>query len=217
MNLQFYPTPPSLVEKLLSISPAEKLAGVDPLKSAGSGEDLGDLVRGVLINRASDARYEFSQSDARIYSCGDIASARAIAEAADVVAAILDGSYAGACIAGILTRHPLVESFTLEFTTSQEYSDGSYYTAKNVNVIDLAFVEGSENGEADSGQYANVILDEIRDLGFDDDLYAGFVGPEPGEDLDAKVSRTALKHLLEMDKIDGLAVAKIVLETVSVA
>jgi hypothetical protein len=111
-------------------------------------------------------------------------------------------------------------------TTTQEYDDQNYFNARNANVADLKFVDGVSSvnmedfggDEFDPAQYADYILDEIRDQSIEYDLHCGFAGSdERTEDLDVKVSRTALKDLLDADKVDGLAVAKILLATASEA
>lgn len=200
-----------------------KALAVSLLKNAADGQELAHLVKDVLVDLVDGARYAFDKNEDTVRpSGGDIDSARAIAEAGDAVTRTLDMSYAGACIAEILVRHPLVESFTVEFTTTQEYDDNNYFTAKNVNIVDLAFVNGvpsvilgdSGGEEVDPLEYADDILDKIRDESSEYDLYDGFAGPDMvDEDFEVKVSRTALKSLLGQDTIDGLAVAKIVLAT----
>lgn len=195
---------------------------VSLLRNAAQGQDLAKLVSDVMVELANDARYVFDKNDTVRPNGSDIASARAIAEAGESVTRVLDMSYAGACIAEILVENPLVESFTMEFTTTQEYDDNNYYTGRNLNIVDLKFVNGvpsviledSEGEEVDPVQYADDILDKIRDESSEYDIHAGFAGPHSGnEDFEVEVSRTALKDLLEQETIDGLAVARIVLAT----
>lgn len=195
---------------------------VSLLKNSAEGQDLADLVKAVLVVLVDDARYAYVKSEDSVQpSGGDINAARTIGEAGDSVKHTLDMSFAGACLAEILIKHPMVESFTVECTTSQEYDDNDYYTAKSINIVDVVFVNGAakaarEDGddEVDPVQYADDIADKIRDESLEYDLYDGLAGPDVvDEDFEVKVSRTALKDLLEQDTVDGLAVAKIVLAT----
>lgn len=196
---------------------------VSLLRNVAEGQELATLVKDVLVDLVDGARYAFDKNEDTVRpDSGDIDSARAIAEAGNAVTRTLDMSYAGACAAEILYKHPLVEAFTMEFTTTQEYDDNNYFTAKNVDIVDLEFVNGvpsatledSEGEEIDPVEYADDILDKIRDDSLEHDLYDGFAGHDMiNEDFEVKVSRAALKDLLEQDTIDGLAVAKIVLAT----
>lgn len=192
------------------------------LKTSGKGQDLANLVKAVLVDLVDDARYAYVKNEDSVQpSAGAIDAARAIGEAGDSVKHTLDMSFAGACLAEILIKHPKVESFTVECTTSQEYDDNNYYTAKNINIVDVAFVDGvakaaQEDGddEIDPVQYADGMADQIRDESLEYDLYDGLAGPDVvDEDFEVKVSRSALKDLLEQDVIDGLAVATVVLAT----
>lgn len=190
------------------------------LKGAADGQELANLVRDMLVEIAGNTRYVLDKNANGITCLGNIDAARSLYEAGQEIGKMLDRSWAGAYIAEILVKHPQVESFTMEFKPTQEYDDNNYYIAKNINIVDLRFangvpsviVEDSEGEEVDPEQYAEYILDEIRDIGLECDLYDGFSTHEMAdEDFEVKVSRTALKGLIEQDTIDGLAVAKIVL------
>lgn len=185
-----------------------------------------DLVKEILSEMTADARYVFDKSVRDVVPAGSIDLGRAVAQAGDNIQSALDTSFSGACIAEILARHPKVESFTLELSTSQEHDDNDFYTSRTINVVDLAFVDGVSGVEMedfggeefDASRYADYILDEIRDQSIEYDIHCGLAGSDDrSADTDVKVSRTALKHLLDADQVDGQAVADIVLATATEA
>lgn len=199
-----------------------KQLAVSLLRNSAGGQDLAHLVKAVLADLVDDARYAYVKSeDAVRPSTGEVDVASAIAESGDSVQRMLDMSFAGACLADILIEHPMVESFTVECSTSQESNDHDYFTSKNINIIDVEFVGGvaqvtreGDDEEIDPIQYASDILDEIRDQSLEYDLYDGLAGPGVNnEDFEVVVSRTALADLLEQDVVDGLVVAKIIIAT----
>jgi len=191
--------------------------------AAGKPENMAELVKGIMHDLVSDARFVFDKNADDIRSLGNIDTARAIVEVGKSSGKVLDRAWAGAYLAGLLHEHPLVESFDLELSTSQEYDDSNFFTAHNLSVTHLTFVndvpsvvlEDSEGEEVEADQYADMLFDRISmQDSAEYDLYAAFSGIDADDDFVVTVSRSALKELLEKDEADGLAVGEVVFATV---
>lgn len=190
------------------------------LASAVDGErSLADVLAGLLRQLDKHGGYFYDvktdtieQRDAKI--------GYAIYEAGKAAGKRLDSAWGGAFVASLLVEHPAVESFRIEFDTSQEYDDNNYYTAKNVVIADLAFVGGAtealwpEDAEkVDASQYAESMQDEIDDNGDSWTLYDAFQPEAEPDDFQCVVRRADLAHLLDAEEIDGLRVAEIIGKT----
>ncbi len=198
---------------------------VDLLKSVANDkpEDLAAMMKEAMLAVVKDARYVFDKNADDVISLGNVDAARTLYEAGRETGKVLDRSWAGAYIAELLHKHPLVESFSLDFSTSQEYDDHDYYTSHNLSLFGLEFVndvpsvvmEDMEGEEYDADRYLDLLDDQIKmQDSAEYELYEGFCGVDAEDNFKVTVTRSALKDLLEQDVIDGLAVSKVIMQSI---
>lgn len=178
------------------------------------------IFTGLLAEMFQNVGYVYRRNQNEVVPVGSLAVFHAIVEADRKLSSSLSKSWAGAMLGSLLLDHPLVESFIVNFSTSDEYDDNNYFTAKNAAISDVVFVnnvpsvklEDEGDVEVDAFGYADLMQEGIEDCEYD--LYDGFaVDPDGTDEFMVQVRRSDVKALLDFDVVDGVAVGKEIART----
>lgn len=187
---------------------------------ASDPEAKARIVSQFLTEMTAKLGYAYDRKKDAIVPVEPMALYFALEKVREKAGAAISKSWAGAMLGSLLLDHPLVESFIVEFSTSDEYDDNNYYSAKHAEITDVVFknqvpsvrLEDDGDVEVDAFGYAEIMQQGIEDCEWD--LYDGFAAdPDGNDEFMVRVCRSDLQQWLDADVVDSIAVGNEIART----